>query len=119
MKPAYLLHFVLACHTLITAATVGLICCLDYGGVAGLTLGPRPLLWLALVWPPLIGLQLILNRGDCLFQTWARDLHGGSRGRVRDLYLVPESWAPHIPLLFTPLHLAGAALVAWHALFRS
>ena len=119
MKHRYLLHIVLACHTLITVITAALIFYLLYSGLVGLALRSHPLLWLALIWPALIGFQLLLNRGDCLFQSCAKALTGTSSGWSRDLYLFPESWARAIPLVFTPLYLAGAGLVVGRALFRS
>jgi hypothetical protein len=118
VKPNYLLQIVLACHSLVTVATIALICYLVYGGLAGLPLRSHPLLFFALIWPFLIGVQLILNRGDCVFQTCAKALNGRTGGWARDLYFVPESWARHIPIIFTPLYLVGVALVLWHAYFR-
>lgn len=61
--------------------------------------------------PVLIGLGLVLNEGDCLFQSWARDLTGAPDGVwVRDLVLLPEGVARSTPLIFTPVFLLGAVL---------
>lgn len=66
--------------------------------------------------PVLIGLGLVLNDGDCLFQSWARELTGAPDGVwVRDLVVLPEAVARATPLIFTPIFVLGAVLALHRA----
>jgi hypothetical protein len=61
--------------------------------------------------PVLIGLGLALNDGDCIFQSWARDMSGAPDDVwVRDLLFLPETVARSTPLIFTPPFMLGAGL---------
>lgn len=61
--------------------------------------------------PLLIGLGLVLNGGDCLFQSWARQLSGADgEAWVRDLLWLPEAVAVNTPLIFGPVFAAGMLL---------
>ena len=68
--------------------------------------------------PVLIGLGLVFNDGDCLFQTWARNLSPATdEAWVRDLLIVPEALARHTPHIFAPVFILGAGL-ALHRIGR-
>ena len=59
----------------------------------------------------LIGLGLVLNGGDCLFQSWARQLPGtDGEAWVRDLLWLPEAVAVNTPLIFRPVFVARTLL---------
>jgi hypothetical protein len=77
-------------HTLIVA---GCIACLGMITVYAVTgIGP----WLALIaiLPPAgVGAGLLLNRGECIMQVWARELAGIETCWARDGLFLPESWA--------------------------
>ncbi len=76
----------------------------------------RGVLPVCLALPVLIGLGLVLNQGDCIFQSWARDLAEAPDGVwVRDLLWLPESVARATPALFTPIFVLGAVLALHRA----
>ncbi|EAP89693.1 hypothetical protein OA2633_10514 [Oceanicaulis sp. HTCC2633] len=68
--------------------------------------------------PVLIGLGLLLNDGDCIFQSWARALSDAPDDIwVRDLLFLPEAVARRTPIIFTPPFILGVAL-SLHRIWR-
>jgi hypothetical protein len=109
MSPQARLGVLMVAHTAVVAVSITAI---GYGlwrGLFGFKEGDL-LLALALAWPALIGLGLLLNRGECLLQTWARRLAGRENGWTRDMLWVPEAWATRIPQVFTPPYLIALGL---------
>ena len=91
-------------HTLIYLAAWG---CLIGLWVYGLTGRWRRGLPIFLGLPAVISLGLLLNGGDCIFQTWARRLTGVEEGWVRDLLFIPEPLALDTVIITAPLFLGG------------
>ena len=81
----------------------------------GLTNRRGPLLWASIVLSAATGLALILNDCECLFRTVAVALTGDRK--VSDI-LLPGWIASRIVLVFTPITLAGYALVGWRLATR-
>ncbi|WP_421856063.1 hypothetical protein [Oceanicaulis sp.] len=86
--------------------------------VFALTGRARKLLIVTLGGPILIGLGLLLNNGECVFQSWARTLTDTPEGVwSRDILFLPEAIARNTPWIFTPVFLLGAVL-ALHRIGR-
>ena len=68
--------------------------------------------WAALL-PIGILAGIILNRGSCILQSWAKQLEGREEGWARDVFFLPESWAVRtVPVMIPVFALAiGAALL--------
>jgi hypothetical protein len=57
--------------------------------------------------PAVISLGLLLNNGDCIFQSWARQLTGIEDGWARDLLFIPEPLALDTVVITAPLFILG------------
>ncbi len=89
--------------------------------VAGFAAGPfigwmaikqkrSTLLWGALAFPPPIALGQILNGGECILQTWAKEIRGIETGWARDIYLLPEWFAQYVVLIGAVLYISGVVI---------
>lgn len=78
--------------------------------------GLVPALW-ALLPPALVGLGLLLNRGECILQSWARQLTGSGEAWARDVFFLPESWALRTVPVMLPLSLVLIAAIPVRYLF--
>lgn len=103
-----MLFAIQSAHTLIYIAAVF---CIGWIWVFVLTGHGRNGLPACIAFPLLIGIGLLLNGGECFFQTFARAASGDeSAGWTRDLLLIPEAIAVHTPLIFTPPFVLGSVL---------
>jgi hypothetical protein len=96
-------------HTLIYMVAWG---CLAGLWVYGLTGRGRKALPVFFGVPAVISLGLLLNNGDCIFQSWARQLTGIEDGWARDLLFIPETWALDTAVITAPLFLGGLLAAA-------
>jgi hypothetical protein len=96
-------------HTLIYLAAWG---CLIGLWAYGLTGRWRKGLPVFFGMPAVISLGLLLNKGDCIFQTWAKQLSGVEEGWARDLLFIPEPLALDTIVITAPLFLAGLSAAA-------
>lgn len=110
-----MLFAIQAFHTLIYLAAWG---CLIGLWVYGLTGRWRRGLPLFFALPAVISLGLLLNGGDCIFQTWAKQLSGIEEGWARDLLWIPEPLALDTVVITAPLFLGGL-LAAGVRIWRS
>ncbi|MEP3071298.1 hypothetical protein [Maricaulis sp.] len=100
-----------------TAVFAVCLTCLGLIAVYDLTgLGLVPALW-ALLPPALVGLGLLLNRGECILQTWARRLTNSGEAWARDVFFLPESWALRTVPVMLPLSLVLIAAIPVRYLF--
>tara|TARA_R110000868_G_scaffold45045_3_gene149862 strand:- start:2055 stop:2459 length:405 start_codon:yes stop_codon:yes gene_type:complete len=101
-------------HTLIVAGCIACLGMITLYAVTGI--GP----WLALIaiLPPAgVGAGLLLNRGECIMQVWARELAEIETGWARDVLFLPESWALKVVPALLPLFLlAGGGMLVRFAL---
>lgn len=95
-------------HTVIYLAA---LVCIAAVWVFALSGRGRRFLLISAVSPVLIGLGLVLNDGDCVFQSWARMLADAETDAwTRDLLFIPEVLAVNTPLVFTPVFVIGLGL---------
>ncbi|WP_300530891.1 hypothetical protein [Maricaulis sp.] len=69
----------------------------------------------ALLGPVLVFVGLVLNRGTCILQTWAKHLTGTTEGWARDIFFLPESWALSVVKVMLPVFVLviGGVGVRW------
>ena len=99
----FLLRLVHTAIFVVCLTCLGLIAVYDLSGR-----GLVPALW-ALVPPALVGLGLLLNRGDCILQTWAKRLTDSGEAWASDVFFLPESWALRTVPVMLPLALVLVA----------
>ncbi len=68
------------------------------------------LLWAALAFPPAIAIAQLLNGGECILQTWAKEMRGIEEGWARDIYLLPEWFAQYVVLIGAVLYVSGVVI---------
>ncbi|MDE2182398.1 MAG: hypothetical protein KGJ78_05200 [Alphaproteobacteria bacterium] len=107
----FLLHILIAVHTLIAAISTGALFYLLYAALKGHSPAKDPILLFALVWPLANLVILAANGWTCPMQNWAQDLTGQHAGWVRDIYWIPERWLRIVPWTYSLGYLAGVLLV--------
>ena len=68
------------------------------------------LLYGALALPIFIIVGIGLNGGECLLQTWAKQLRGVEEGWARDIYLLPEWFAHQVVFVGAVLYVSGLVI---------
>jgi len=100
MSPLFLLQFV---HTIVFVVCLASL--LPMGWYAASGQGAIWALWALL--PPLgVFVGLVLNRGRCILQTLARRMRGVAKidpRWVRDILILPESWALKVVPVMLPV----------------
>ncbi|MCW5724374.1 MAG: hypothetical protein KIS81_05400 [Maricaulaceae bacterium] len=77
-------------HTLIYAAAIAMLAGMAIYAFTGRLQGWLPLF---IGFPVAIFIALVLNRGTCILQTWAKRLSGTGDGWARDIFFLPEPLA--------------------------
>lgn len=92
-------------HTLIVMTCIACLGMIAVYAVTGV--GPR-LALLSIIPPASVGAGLLLNRGECIMQVWARRLAGIREGWARDVLFLPEAWALKVVGVMLPLFVVAA-----------
>lgn len=112
---AFLLHILMAVHTLIGAFSTLCLFYLYYAGLRRLRPRGNKLLTVALIWPLANLILMAANGMACPLQNAAQALAGQNTGWVRDMYFIPARWLAIVPYTYGPAYLIGAGLVWWRA----